>query len=41
MVAWLYAGDGSTGRSAFAAGERAALAARAGELGAFRKLLTD
>ena len=41
VVAWLHARDGNTGRYAFAAGERAALAARAGELGGFRKLLTS
>ena len=41
VVAWLHARDGNAGRYAFAAGERAALQGRAGELGAFRKLLTD
>jgi hypothetical protein len=40
VVAWLHARNGNSGRYAFAAGERAALEARAGELGAFRKLLT-
>jgi hypothetical protein len=41
VAAWLQSRDGKTGRYAFAAGERATLEKRAGDLAAFRKLLVD
>ncbi|MGZ8470851.1 MAG: hypothetical protein ACXWZ7_15740 [Gemmatirosa sp.] len=41
VAAWLQSKDGRTGQYAFAAGERATLEKRAGDLAAFRKLLVD
>jgi hypothetical protein len=41
VTAWLRSKDGKTGQYAFAAGERATLEKRAGDLAPFRKLLVD
>jgi hypothetical protein len=41
VAAWLQSRDGKTGQYAFAAGERATLEKRAGDLAPFRKLLVD